>query len=111
VSAEEWAHVETPTGCDACGERWPCDAEKMRVERDAAIRRAENAQIVGEYWRDSIMADDGLRATGMSHPVAMVLAALDGETEPVQMGIPPDEYERRAALRSQESQKPPETER
>lgn len=64
-----------------------------------------NARIVAEYWRDEMMRSDGtLRIC--AHPLAMVLAALDGETEPVQMGIPDAEYERRiAAAYEQEGQR------
>jgi hypothetical protein len=59
--------------------------------------RLENARVVAEYWRDEMMSTDGpLRAC--SHPLAMVLAALDGETNPMEMGTPPDEFARRRAL-------------
>jgi hypothetical protein len=56
VSAE-WRHVEeldhiSIAGyglglCDLDKQPWPCDAEKMRVERDAAIRRA--ARLVKDF--------------------------------------------------------------
>jgi hypothetical protein len=44
-------------------------------------------RFVATYWRDAVMASDVLRRTGMSHPLAMVLGALEGETNPVELGI------------------------
>lgn len=72
---------------------------------DALLR---TARFVAEYWRDAVMGSDELRRTGMSHPLAMVLAALDGETDPAQCGI--DEAHAagfRAALDVTPEPKPP----
>ena len=55
------------------------------------------ARIVATYWRDHMMAEDGAALWGCAHPLAMVLAALDGETDPVQLGVDP-ESEAAAAL-------------
>ncbi len=44
------------------------------------------ARIVATHWRDQMMAADGV-LRGCAHPLAMVLAALDGETDPVQLGV------------------------
>jgi len=51
--------------------------------------RLRTARFVATYWRDAYMAMDGPARVG-SHGLAMVLAALDGETDPVQLGIAPD---------------------
>ena len=48
------------------------------------------ARFVATYWRDAVMASAELRRTGMSHPLAMVLGALDGETDPAELGIDAD---------------------
>lgn len=48
------------------------------------------ARFVATHWRDAILRlppEDICRA--YSHPLAMVLAALDGETDPLQLGIEP----------------------
>jgi hypothetical protein len=72
------------------------DLQVVAAMTRAGMELLRNARIVAEYWRDEMMEADGpLRAC--SHPLAMVLAALDGETEPAQMGIPADEYNARLA--------------
>jgi hypothetical protein len=53
------------------------------------FRREAAARFVATAWIADILADDVLRRTGMSHPVSLVLAALDGETDPVQLGLFP----------------------
>lgn len=47
------------------------------------------ARIVATYWRDHMMAADGV-LRGCAHPLAMVLAALDGETDPARLGVDPE---------------------
>jgi hypothetical protein len=80
------------TYCAYEGSDWPCTAEQWRrewlasSEAEAALAVAR-ARFVAEKWRDAIMASEELRRTGMSHPVVMVLAALDGETDPVHVGL------------------------
>jgi hypothetical protein len=88
VSAE-WRHEEllrtngAGTGlCIVDGEDWPCDAEKMRVERDAAIRRAAD----------------------VSAALFTLVAAVEHPMTPTLM--PAAIEQARAALRFQESQKP-----
>jgi hypothetical protein len=77
---------------------WLAAILAIEAEAAAPYREAlENARIVAEYWRDEMMASEGaLRAC--SHPLACVIGALDGETNPIEMGTPPDEFERRRAL-------------
>lgn len=57
----------------------------------SAEQRAAVARIVAEHWRDQVMAP-GLRSREVrirfvGHALALVLAALDGETDPAQLGI------------------------
>lgn len=48
------------------------------------------ALAVATYWRDELMReDDQLRVC--AHPVACVIAALEGETDPRELGIPMEE--------------------
>lgn len=46
------------------------------------------ARFVADHWRDS-MLDGPSETLWAAHPLAMVLAALDGETDPIQCGIAP----------------------
>ena len=50
------------------------------------------ARFVATYWRDeymkAVIAGDSHYGIG-THPLALVLDALDGETDPRQLGIPP----------------------
>ena len=56
---------------------------------------------VAQTWLDVVMASESLRGTGMSHPLAMVLAAFDGETDPVRVGLSSEHHDAfRAALRA-----------
>lgn len=70
-----------------------CDPQTILALLDEleTLRAAlEAARFVARYWRDSWMEqiDRGVReAPLVTHPLAMVLAALDGETEPAQCGI------------------------
>ncbi len=59
---------------------------------DAAVSRADAAEkalrvarFVAEHWRDALMESEATQ--GWSHPLAMVLTAMDGETDPVKLGI------------------------
>lgn len=69
----------------ACAER----ALTAEAERDAAVARADTATVTTTYWRDAMMEADGV-LRGAAHPLAMVLAALGGETDPAMLGIDPD---------------------
>ena len=90
VTLESFAHLLTPTRT--------LNAEQQEtlaalVDRLIAQARADPqprivaARWVAQHWLTAIMANDSLRSTGMSHPVAMVIAALDGETDPQELGI------------------------
>ena len=76
-------------------------AERLLDERDAAIRRAEDGLAL-RVARERIAAlPTRPEPTGYSVDLRAVMDILDGVA---------DDEDRRAALRSQESQKPPETE-
>lgn len=67
--------------------------------RSECPQQVRAARFVAEHWRDAFMALDGPARVGC-HPLAMVLAALDGETDPVQLGISEDQHAAfRAVLR------------
>lgn len=59
--------------------------------------RARAARFVATYWRDAYMVEHAKGEAGYwaigTHPLAMVLAALDGETDPTQLGISEDQHE------------------
>jgi len=110
VSAE-WRHVSTDRlgdlhglWCDIDAQPWPCDAEQMRVERDAAIRRAAD---VGEAFDAAAdVAEHFIRKYGLTN--------TSGDRHVTRRNARNSTLNvialARAALRSQESQKPPETE-
>jgi hypothetical protein len=52
-------------------------------------RRLEIARMVATSWSDAAMRWGSLPMEGRvcAHPLACVLAALDGETDPVELGI------------------------
>lgn len=64
-----------------------------RAPDTGAEERLRAARFVAIHWRDAVMASDTLRQTGMSHPLAMVLAALNGETEPRELGLSDDVHD------------------
>lgn len=60
----------------------------MATDAELLVARA---RFVADHWRVAILAGDvtGTQAWA-AHPLCMVLAALDGETDPVQCGISAD---------------------
>lgn len=53
-------------------------------------QRVNIARIVADHWRNAAMAhadDDMIPFRVMAHPLCMVLSALDGETDPNQLGV------------------------
>lgn len=61
------------------------------------------ARFVAEHWRDAALAwrDEGVDSTvtsAVAHPLNMVLNALDGETDPAELGLTPDAHEAFRAL-------------
>ena len=76
----EWLHVPTDRlgdlhglWCDIDAQPWPCDAEKMRVERDAAIRRA--ALDVERLARAYSVVTFSRRDDGLAGDTARAMAA------------------------------------
>jgi hypothetical protein len=123
VSAE-WRHREHPTdpSCVWCNHPlydgdlepagWPCDAERMRVERDAAIRRAEDAEgRVAEFV--ALLTTSGRTPPPLNdYGLLSTLAFYAGPN--ARTAVDPRRAARVTQLSelvraSQESQKPPET--
>ncbi len=50
----------------------------------------ERARFVADHWRLAAMKHD---KTFAAHALCMVLAALDGETDPRMLGIDPEAHE------------------
>lgn len=63
-------------------------ADQRRIDQEqlaAAEARLRVARFTAEHWRDATLMSEHTRIG--AHPCAMILAALDGETDPVQCGI------------------------
>ena len=61
---------------------------KIVAELNEARKVAKVTRLVAEAWRDAALQwPDPI----VAHPLVMVLTALDGETDPVQLGIGADE--------------------
>lgn len=54
-----------------------------RAERAEVTLRI--ARFAAEHWRNAMMASESTRLA--AHPCAMILAAVNGETDPVECGI------------------------
>jgi hypothetical protein len=52
-----------------------------------ASRALRAARFVAEHWRDETLAHQTPYMALTTHPLAMVLAAMDGETDPVHVGL------------------------
>lgn len=70
-------------------EAWRRDREALIAEGLERAVRIERARVVAEHWRD-----ESLKLVGPSrmiaHPCALILAALDGESNPVNLGLGPE---------------------
>jgi hypothetical protein len=62
----------------------------LRAERDDLAARLNTARFVADNWRAHMVAADQPVAIA-AHPLCMVLAALDGETDPEQLGLDPED--------------------
>ena len=101
----EWTHRDgdgapyRPEGfCVSCdGLRpWPCDAERMRVERDAAIRRAE--ALTAHDWSATDKAS-GNHEPDAGNCLRCAIDLLIAEWEPEQGAVTEALHRRREALR------------
>jgi hypothetical protein len=69
-------------------------AAALAAEPDDDTLRA--ARFVADHWRQSVLASpDDMTAPWRlaAHPLCMVLAALDGERDPAQLGIEPADHD------------------
>jgi hypothetical protein len=68
---------------------------------EAVAEAARHARAVATIWRDAYMENVSARISGEwalgTHPLTLVLAALDGETAAVHLGCDPDELRRTLA--------------
>jgi hypothetical protein len=62
--------------------------KRLVDENDTLVRRIAAARWVANHWRLSMLAADP--NTAMAHPLNCVLAALDGEQDPAELGV--EEY-------------------
>jgi hypothetical protein len=73
-------------------------------EREGLDARMRAARFVAEHWRDAYMEylRGGQNQYGIgTHPLSLVLLALDGETNPAELGLSDDVHDAfRAALAS-----------
>ena len=68
----------------------------METAEDRAhtyARRLMVARYTADHWRQVIMDKFPNDAKWAAHPLCMVLDALDGETEPVKLGLDPEVWD------------------
>jgi hypothetical protein len=70
-------------------EHWSRDAlivalRASRAENERLRISMARSRLVADHWRASIMLGD---AKWAAHPLCMVLAAMDGESDPAQCGL------------------------
>jgi hypothetical protein len=63
---------------------------RLTAQRDDLAARLNTARFVADNWRAHMVAADQPVAIA-AHPLCMVLAALDGETDPEQLGLDPED--------------------
>lgn len=101
----QFGPTEAKAGGYGTDQLTPVNAEYIAAANPATIlallNRIAVARFVAEHWRDSYMeyVKEGQTQYGIgTHPLALVLDALDGETDPRQLGLPPDADESLAAF-------------
>lgn len=93
-AAITWCPVELDDLCEAYA-----GPEKLEYIDDVqdvmSGRRLAVARLVTKSWSDAAMRWGSIPMEGRTsaHPLGCVLAALDGETDPIELGIAPtDDY-------------------
>lgn len=93
----------------ARGRSRPYQADIVAIEQEARAAQQDRvaaARFVAEHWRDSYMrfVREGQREFGIgTHVLALTLAALDGETDPRQLGLPVEVHDAFRALLTSEA--------
>jgi hypothetical protein len=64
------------------------------------------ARVVAEYWRSQAMDSHDPSVRLLAHPLACVLDAFDGETDPRDLGVHPD-HPAAAAIRALAAERNP----
>ncbi|WP_116996336.1 hypothetical protein [Desertimonas flava] len=72
------------------------DVANLLAQAATAARTIAVTRFVADHWREALNASNSSRLC--AHPLCMVLHALDGETDPVQMGIEHDAHAALAAV-------------
>lgn len=71
---------------------WIARADARAEALAAEILRLEIAREVAVHWRDQAIrtwGDSPMPGRVAAHPLALVLDALDGQTDPAQLGVDP----------------------
>jgi hypothetical protein len=68
----------------------------LEAENTALRATIARSKFVAEHWRKGLMRYPSTQ--GQAHPLCMVLAALDGETEPGECGLDDDAHDAFRAL-------------
>lgn len=73
------------------------DTEAAHADVREARERLARGIVVASYWRDAMMegGDTEMPQRLGAHPLACVLAALEPEADPSQLGIELDEFHKR----------------
>ena len=79
------------------------DREWLLAEVDALLSRLDTARRVAVHWRDAYLVnlrsgEGGTQWAIGTHPLNLVIDALDGETNPVELGVPAEALARLDAL-------------
>ena len=75
----------------------------LLAEVDALLSRLDTARRVAVHWRDAYLVnlrsgEGGTQWAIGTHPLNLVIDALDGETNPVELGVPAEALARLDAL-------------
>jgi hypothetical protein len=90
-------HATVTIACNRCAYRVGMDLARAKAWLKATTRTlpvrgntaVEVARIVADHWRRAALewGDDLMHGRMTAHPLCCVLAALDGETDPRQLGV------------------------
>lgn len=67
------------------------EVDELVAECERLNDTITRARFVADYWRRGILSMENSRGWE-AHPLCMVLAALDGETDPAQVGVKPEDW-------------------
>jgi hypothetical protein len=87
----------------------PQTEDDARLAESRPSDRLAAARFVATHWRDAYLEQHRIDPSGQwaigTHPLSLVLAALDGERDPVHLGLPAEVHGAfRAALAEADSE-------